>query len=467
MSLSPILIDDVEWIRVKALIDLAEARRREVKSLPQNIVGILKKAEVDVKKSRNRGDWQAVTKKFHLQPADVEILILALASIASPAIGWLYRELQAGDTSGLPGIDLICELLHLPPAEVMTYRNRLASSAPLIKQGLIACERAMPFTPLRPTQRARALLLGLVPDGTEIPGATLVEPLPSLDDVICSNRLKEQLKKIASWPRLDAKLATWNIPLDHGPVSLFSGPSGTGKTLAATAVANEAGLTLYRVDLGLLVSKYIGETEKNLNAMFDRAAEMECALLFDEADSLFGKRGQVKDAKDRYANMEVGHLLSRIERHQGMCLLTSNLRENLDSAFFRRIDVVVHFNFPTEEERQKLWEKYMGKMLRYLRQNGKPSNLGVKSNAVQEMETGLLTKLSKGARLTGAQIANACRYTGRLLAANSVPSNNGQPPDTLLPMLAESVHNELKKNGNEVLRSSIGFLWDYLSEDQR
>jgi hypothetical protein len=458
VSRPSVIVNDKEWERVKAYIDCAENKRKE----EEPSFTITQQFDDEVEKSRNNPEWNSFLKKYELQKADIDILIFALAPIASPIIGWLYREHQTGDISGHPGIDLICELLSLKPSDVMTYRNRLGKQAPLIKHGLIVSEHSMPFAPLRPTQRARTQLLGLIPDGTEIPGATLVEPLPSLEEVICPRTLKEQLRQIASWPGHDSQLTRWGIAVEHGPVSLLAGPSGTGKTLAATALAREAGLSLYRVDLGLLVSKYIGETEKNLNAMFDRAAEMDCALLFDEADSLFGKRGQVKDAKDRYANMEVGHLLSRIERHRGMCLLTSNLREQIDPAFLRRIDVVLHFNLPTEEERRLLWKKYLGKMVCHTNQNKAKKNDEDKKD-----QTELLNKLAVGPRRTGAQIANACRYAGRLLAAELTRKDKTPPQDTLLNKIAASVHNELKKNSAEALRSSLGFLWEYLGEEQR
>lgn len=456
MSQLTVVVSEKEWERVKAYIDCAEIKRKEEKPS----LTLIKQLDDEVNATRNTDEWNQFVNKYDLQIADVDILIFAIAPVASPIIGWLYREHQAGDISGQPGIDLICELLSLKSSEVTAYRNRLTRTAPLIKHGLIVLEHAMPFAPLRPTQRARSQLLGLVPDGTEIPGATLVESLPSLEEVICPQILKEQLQQIASWPSHDSQLVNWDIRVEHGPVALLSGPSGTGKTLAATALAKEAKLTLYRVDLGLLVSKYVGETEKNLNAMFDRAAEMDCVLLFDEADSLFGKRGQVKDAKDRYANMEVGHLLSRLERHRGMCLLTSNLREQIDPAFLRRIDVVLHFNLPTEEERRLLWQKYMGSMVDYV-------NTIRKDDEKLTDHEELINNLAIAPRFTGAQIANACRYTGRLLAVESTQNNKVQSQNTLLNKIALSVHNELNKDGTETLRSSLGFLWEHLNGVQR
>src|SRR6185436_14213494 len=122
-----------------------------------------------------------------------------------------------------------------------------------------------------------------------------------------------------------------------GLAALFTGESGTGKTMAAEAIANEVGLDLYRIDLASVVSKYIGETEKNLRRLFDAAEASGAVLLFDEADALFGKRGEVKDGHDRYANLEVAYLLQRMESYRGLAILTTNLRSNVDRAFLRRL----------------------------------------------------------------------------------------------------------------------------------
>ena len=140
-----------------------------------------------------------------------------------------------------------------------------------------------------------------------------------------------------------------------GISALFAGASGTGKTLAAETLANELNLDLYRIDLSMVVSKYIGETEKNLRRIFDGAEKGGAILLFDEADALFGKRSDVKDARDRYANMEVAYLLQRIEAYRGLAILTTNLKDSLDQAFLRRIRFVVQFPFPDAMQREKIW----------------------------------------------------------------------------------------------------------------
>ena len=144
-------------------------------------------------------------------------------------------------------------------------------------------------------------------------------------------------------------------PRGLGITALFAGESGTGKTLAAEIIAGELGLDLYRIDLAATVSKYIGETEKNLRRLFDAAEASGAVLLFDEADALFGRRGEVKDAHDRYANLEVAYLLQRMESYRGLALLTTNLRSNVDRAFVRRLRFVVQFPFPDTAERRAIW----------------------------------------------------------------------------------------------------------------
>ena len=140
-----------------------------------------------------------------------------------------------------------------------------------------------------------------------------------------------------------------------GVTALFSGPPGTGKTMCASLIAKDLGTELYQVDLGKIVSKWVGETEKNLAALFDAAEASHAVLLFDEADSLFGKRTAVTSSNDRYANQETNFLLQRIESFAGICILTTNHDPAIDEAFRRRLSVHVRFPMPDEEEREKLW----------------------------------------------------------------------------------------------------------------
>ena len=138
---------------------------------------------------------------------------------------------------------------------------------------------------------------------------------------------------------------------------LFAGPSGTGKTMSAQIIAGELGLDLYRIDLSTVVSKYIGETEKNLGRIFREAEDSNSILFFDEADALFGKRSEVRDSHDRYANIEISYLLQKMEEYQGIVILATNFRKNIDDAFVRRLHFAVEFPFPDEEYRLQIWQK--------------------------------------------------------------------------------------------------------------
>jgi SpoVK/Ycf46/Vps4 family AAA+-type ATPase len=144
--------------------------------------------------------------------------------------------------------------------------------------------------------------------------------------------------------------------LGKGVTALFAGPSGVGKTMAAEVVAGELQLDLYKIDLAGVVSKYIGETEKNLDRLFTAAESANAILLFDEADALFGKRSEVRDSHDRYANIEISYLLQKMETYEGVAILATNLRQNLDEAFARRLAFHVHFPFPDVADRHRIWQ---------------------------------------------------------------------------------------------------------------
>ncbi|MEC4818150.1 MAG: ATP-binding protein [Scytonema sp. PMC 1069.18] len=151
------------------------------------------------------------------------------------------------------------------------------------------------------------------------------------------------------------------LSLGKGINVLFSGSPGTGKTMAAEVIANELQLDMYKIDLSQIVSKYIGETEKNLDRVFTAAENANAILLFDEADALFGKRSEVKDAHDRYANLEVAYLLQKMEEYEGVTILTTNLRQNLDEAFTRRIRFIIEFPFPEADYRLQIWQRIFPK----------------------------------------------------------------------------------------------------------
>ena len=192
--------------------------------------------------------------------------------------------------------------------------------------------------------------------------AKKINPNYEWDDIVLPTDPKAQLKEIGSYfSNMSLVYEEWGFQsktnLGKGLNALFVGQSGTGKTMAADIISGELGLDLYKIDLSGIVSKYIGETEKNLDRIFQEARDSNAILFFDEADALFGKRSEVKDSHDRYANIEISYLLQKMEEYQGIVILATNFRKNMDDAFVRRMHFVVEFPFPEEEDRLEIWRR--------------------------------------------------------------------------------------------------------------
>jgi len=190
--------------------------------------------------------------------------------------------------------------------------------------------------------------------------AEYIETTMDWDDLVLHPNTLVQIREIESWIRYnDTLMNDWGMGkrLKHGYRALFYGPPGTGKTLTATLLGKHTGKDVFRIDLSRVVSKYIGETEKNLSRLFDKAQNKNWILFFDEADALFGKRTDIRDAHDKYANQEVAYLLQRIESYSGVVLLASNQRANIDDAFVRRLHNIIQFPMPRPQERYEIWRK--------------------------------------------------------------------------------------------------------------
>ena len=206
--------------------------------------------------------------------------------------------------------------------------------------------------------------------------------------------------------------------------SLFYGPPGTGKTLTATLIGAELGVDVYRIDLSMVVSKYIGETEKNLANVFDQAENKDWILFFDEADALFGKRTQTSSSNDRYANQEVSYLLQRVEDFSGIVILATNLKANIDEAFARRFQSLVYFPMPDAEQRQRLWNSTL---------NGKV-----------RLDEGVdLQQLAHDYELTGGAITNVVRY-------GAINALQMQRETICCEDLVTGVIKELRKEGKTI-----------------
>ncbi|MFD5347422.1 ATP-binding protein, partial [Streptomyces anulatus] len=195
-----------------------------------------------------------------------------------------------------------------------------------------------------------------------------IEPTVTWDDLVLPPDTHTQLRELTARAlHRDRVLGEWGMRpgggRGRGVSALFAGDSGTGKTMSAEVIAADLGLDLYTVDLATVIDKYVGETEKNLERIFTEAAGVNGVLLFDEADAIFGKRSDVKDAHDRYANVESAYLLQRMESFDGLAILATNLRANLDDAFTRRLDLVIDFPVPDPEQRLLLWDRCLGRTL--------------------------------------------------------------------------------------------------------
>jgi len=198
--------------------------------------------------------------------------------------------------------------------------------------------------------------------------ARRIEPRVGWADLVLPAGTMAQLREVADRARhRERVLVQWSMRpgggRGRGVTALFAGDSGTGKTMSAEVIADDLGLDLYAVDLATVVDKYVGETEKNLERIFSEAGGVNGVLLFDEADAIFGKRSEVRDAHDRYANIESAYLLQRMESFDGLAILSTNLRANLDEAFTRRLDAIVEFPLPDEAHRRRLWERCLGLLL--------------------------------------------------------------------------------------------------------
>ena len=233
------------------------------------------------------------------------------------------------------------------------------------------------------------------------------------EDLVLPAATHQQIAELENWVKhQDALMNKWNMRrlLKPGFRALFHGPPGTGKTLTALIVGKNTNRDVFRIDLSMVVSKFIGETEKNLSQLFERAKNKDWILFFDEADALFGKRTSVRDAHDKYANQEVAYLLQRIENHNGLVILASNFKSNIDEAFIRRFQSVIYFPTPTPSERLQLWNKTL------------PAVKGLILPAEEEIKA-----IAKKYEITGAGVVNVVQFCCLESLGKNVKRNNYRP----------------------------------------
>jgi len=273
--------------------------------------------------------------------------------------------------------------------------------------------------------------------------ARRIRPRAGWDDLVLPAEVVSQLRELSVRLRQRERvLDSWGLgrtsSRGRGVTSLFAGDSGTGKTMSAEVVAGDLGLDLYVVDLSTVVDKYVGETEKNLDRVFVEASRVNGVLLFDEADALFGKRSEVKDARDRWANVEVAYLLQRMEQFDGIAILTTNLRANVDEAFTRRLDSVVDFPMPDEEHRRRLWDRNLN--------GGLPLS--------GDVDVGFLASSFK---LSGGHIRNIVLTAAYLAADDDAVVG--------MPHVARAIQREYRKLGRLCVEGEFGPYYALVSDD--
>jgi SpoVK/Ycf46/Vps4 family AAA+-type ATPase len=267
--------------------------------------------------------------------------------------------------------------------------------------------------------------------------ALMIEPRYGWDDLVLPEDRMRQLHAIASRLRFRSIVhRDWDLgkklARGRGLSVLFSGPTGAGKTMAADVLASELSLHLFQIDLSTVVSKYIGETERNLSAIFHEAELSQSLLFFDEADALFGKRTEVKDAHDRYANIEVNYLLQRIEQYEGLVVLATNFQKNLDEAFLRRLHHVVEFPFPDEDARERIWRLH----------------LAGKAPKADDLDYGFLASQFQ---LSGGSIRNVVVEAAFLAA-----EEKGVKGPISIGHIIEALKHEYQKQGKLVMKTDLG-----------
>ncbi|MFT4153782.1 ATP-binding protein [Parafilimonas sp.] len=331
---------------------------------------------------------------------------------------------QGGDFAEIGGVKGASQRSMLPTGETVQFilagnniekrlgiQQQLLDNSSLIKEGIIQLEKVKEGEPLMSgkimlgEEYINAFINGAdteIKFGPDFPAKRITTKM-QWEDAVLNHTTFSQINDIMIWMQHNEKLLEDEVmkrKIKPGYRVLFYGPSGTGKTLTATLLGNHFNRDVYRIDLSQVVSKYIGETEKNLEKVFSKAEHKNWILFFDEADALFGKRTSVQNSHDRYANQEVSYLLQRIEDFPGLLILASNFKNNIDSAFVRRFHTTIYFPMPDNKERLLLWEKSM------------PESIKIDP----EFE---LTDIAGKYELTGAGILNVMHYAMlKTIAAN-------------------------------------------------
>jgi len=332
---------------------------------------------------------------------------------------WRWALAEAGVGADEADVSLVADAFALGPGQIASAAASLAGVGAADARALAGAARSWSVHHL--DRLARRVDVGV-----------------GWSDLVLPPRTQRQVEEIVAAVRHRPRVQQgWGMGCRRGLAVLFAGPTGTGKTMTASLIAGELGLDMFALDLAAVVSKYIGETEKNLDAVFAEARASNAVLLFDEADALFGRRSEVKDAHDRYANLETAYLLQRVEAYDGLVVLTTNFRSNLDEAFARRLAFVVEFAAPDMRQRARLWRVSL------------PPGVPLDDDVD-------LDQLAERVELSGSQIANSAVAAAYLAAAAGEP--------VAMRHLVQGIGRELQKSGRAPSRSAFGPYYRFVIE---
>lgn len=436
---------DPEWARIGELIFLSEAKRTGA-AVDDDFAERFEEVAEAVRAAREGGSWAGLAREVDAEgredfvQLDLDMMAVALAPDARPSLAPRIQALQPQVAAPWPSIALVQELLMLEAGDdTAALYDRLSAHAPLLREALVRIEGVGPYQVLHATPKLVRLTLGRSTELGPPPGALLETRRGRWSDLIVPLRTMQMLRDLCAWARHGPGLVdTVGRSAIGGPLALFTGASGVGKSFAARVVAGELAAatgepwSLYTVDLGRIMSKYVGETEQNINALLNGMEGRRAILQIDEADGLLGRRGDISDARDNFANVMVSHLLARLERHRGPVILTTNLRSNIDAAFLRRFQLVVEFTMPDEAQRTLIWDRLLPVELR-----------------AAELSSELL---ARSVQLSPGSILNAAVYASVLAAEEGGPVRRRH--------VARAVWAELGKENRQVRRTEIGGLAD-------
>ncbi|MFI5987643.1 ATP-binding protein [Streptomyces sp. NPDC051555] len=428
-------VEDSETLPAVLTAARLEARLRGAALVagPLDALGTLPDQEDSVGRSPVRASWmRALTAPAPADGPALPVILTGSAPIDPRTCTVPLHHIRVPDTSTEDRALVWDRELRGTPLAGQGARWADCRSAPLLTAGIItaACtSAALHARPLSATD-ITAALRALNPPALERL-TRHITPDATFEDLVLAPAVRDQLEELTHRARYrDLVLRQWRLrpgnSRGHGTTALFSGVSGTGKTLAAEAIAHALGRDLYIVNLAGAIDKYIGETEKNLEKIFAHAEHVHGILLFDEADALFGKRSSVKDAHDRYANTQTSYLLQRLEAFDGLAIMTTNLAGNIDDAFTRRLDAIITFPIPDESQRLALWDTCLGPRL------PRSPDLDLRPLAALALPGGTIRSIAVTAAYHTATHNTPLTTTTLLQAARTEYQKLGYPPTPLL-----------------------------------